>query len=79
MLAFVSVFVYSIYIDNTKGGAVKQTEFVRWLADQGATFKQGTKHLKVYLNGKQTTVPRHPGKEIDDRFAREIKKQLDIK
>ena len=58
---------------------MKQTEFVRWLADQGATFKQGTKHLKVYLNGKQTTVPRHPGKEIDDRFIKEIKKQLDIK
>lgn len=79
MLAYISIFVYSIYIDNTEGGAVKQTEFVRWLADQGATFKQGTKHLKVYLNGKQTTVPRHPGKEIDDRFIKEIKKQLDIK
>ncbi|MFK3741423.1 type II toxin-antitoxin system HicA family toxin [Massilia sp. TN1-12] len=79
MLASVSIFVYSIYIDKTKGGAVKQTEFVRWLAEQGATFKQGTKHLKVYLNGKQTTVPRHPGKEIDDRFVREIKKQLNIK
>lgn len=79
MLAHISIFVYSIYIDNTEGGAVKQTEFVRWLADQGATFKQGTKHLKVYLNGKQTTVPRHPGKEIDDRFIKEIKKQLDIK
>ena len=58
---------------------MKQTEFVRWLADQSATFKQGTKHLKVYLNGTQTTEPRHPGKEIDDRFIKEIKKQLDIK
>jgi mRNA interferase HicA len=79
MLAYLNVFVYSIYIDNTKGGAVKQTELVRWLAEQGATIKNGTKHLKVYLNGKQTTVPRHPGKEIDDRFVREIKKQLNIK
>jgi mRNA interferase HicA len=58
---------------------VKQTEFVRWLADQGAVFKQGKKHLKVYLNSKQTTVPRHPGKEIENDFIKEIKKQLDIK
>jgi mRNA interferase HicA len=62
-----------------QGGAVKQTEFVRWLADQGAVFKQGKKHLKVYLNSKQTTVPRHPGKEIENDFIKEIKKQLDIK
>lgn len=79
MLALISIFVYIIYIDNTKGGAVKQTEFVRWLLDQGADIKNGTKHLKVYLNGKQTTVPRHPGKDFDDRFVREIKKQLNIK
>ncbi len=58
---------------------MKQSEFVRWLADQGAVIKNGTKHLKVYLNGKQTTVPRHPGKEIRDDFVKEIKKQLNIK
>jgi mRNA interferase HicA len=58
---------------------LKQAEFVKWLAEQGATFKQGGKHLKVYLNGKQTTIPRHPGKEIDNNFAKAIKKQLDLK
>jgi mRNA interferase HicA len=58
---------------------VKQTEFVRWLAEQGATFKQGKKHLRVHLNGKWSTIPRHPGKEIDNDFAKEIKKQLLIK
>jgi mRNA interferase HicA len=57
---------------------VKQTELVRWLREQGATFKDGTKHLKVYLKGKQTTVPRHPGKELDNDFVKEIKKQLDV-
>jgi len=61
-----------------QGEAVKQTEFVRWLRDQGAEIKDGTKHLKVYLNGKQTTVPRHPGKELSNTFIRVIKKQLDI-
>jgi mRNA interferase HicA len=58
---------------------LKQAEFVKWLAEQGATFKQGGKHLKVYLNGKQTTIPRHPGKEIDNNFAKATKKQLDLK
>lgn len=58
---------------------MKQSEFVRWLVDQGAVVKNGTRHLKVRLNGKQTTVPRHPGKELDNDFVKEIKKQLNIK
>lgn len=37
---------------------MKQSEFVRWLSDQGATFKDGSKHLKVYLNGKLSHLPR---------------------
>jgi mRNA interferase HicA len=57
---------------------VKQTELVRSLRDLGATFKDGSKHLKVYLNGKQTTIPRHPGKELDNDFVKEIKKQLGV-
>jgi mRNA interferase HicA len=63
---------------TTARNAVKQTELVRWLRDQNATFKDGSKHLKVYLNGKQTTIPRHPGKELDNDFVKEIKKQLGI-
>lgn len=58
---------------------MKQSEFVRWLAQQGATFKQGKKHLKVYLNGEQTTVPRHPAKEIKTGTAEEIKRILKLK
>jgi mRNA interferase HicA len=57
---------------------VKQREFVKWLEDQGATIKDGSKHLKVYLNGKQTTVPRHPGKEISNDLVKAIKKQLNL-
>jgi len=43
---------------------MKQSEFVRWLAQKGATFKDGSKHLKVYCNGRQTVLPRHPSKEL---------------
>lgn len=58
---------------------MKQSEFVRWLAKQGATFKDGSRHLKVYLNGKQTIVPRHPSAELKTGLVEGIKKQLGIK
>lgn len=57
---------------------MKQSEFVRWLAEQGATFKQGKKHLKVYLNGKQTVIPRHAA-ELKTGTVEAIKKQLNLK
>lgn len=58
------------------GGALKQSEFKRWLAAQGATFENGKRHLKVYLNGKQTTLPRHPSHEIGEGLRKAILKQL---
>jgi len=58
---------------------VKQSEFVRWLSQQGATFKDGTNHTKVYLNGKQTILPRHPAKELKKGLVEGVKKQLDLK
>jgi len=39
---------------------VKSSEFKRWLADQGATFKPGKgSHLKVSLNGRPSVLPMH--------------------
>ena len=58
---------------------MKQSEFVRWLNLQGATFKDGTKHLKVYLNGQQTILPRHPSKELKTGLVEGVKKQLKLK
>lgn len=55
------------------------SEFQKWLADQGATFKQGKKHTKVYLNGKQTTLPRHPSKELGEGLRLKIISQLGLK
>lgn len=57
---------------------MKQKEFVRWLAEQGATFKEGSNHLKVYLNGKQTVIPRHSG-DLKTGTVNAIKKQLNLK
>ena len=58
---------------------MKQSEFVRWLKQQGATFKDGTNHLKVYLNGEQTILPRHPSKELKMPLVEGVKKKLKLK
>lgn len=58
---------------------MKQSEFRRWLAAQGATFKEGTNHTKVYLNGEQTIIPRHPGKELKQPLVDGVKKKLKLK
>jgi mRNA interferase HicA len=58
---------------------VKQSEFVRWLTKQGATFQDGSNHLKIYLNGKQTILPRHPAKELKTGLVEGVKKQLNLK
>lgn len=58
---------------------MKQSEFVRWLTQQGATFKDGSKHLKVYLNGEQTILPRHPSKELKQPLVDGVKKKLNLK
>lgn len=57
---------------------MKLAEFKRFLASQGARFVEGTKHTKVYLNGKQTTLPRHPSQEIGEGLRRAILKQLGL-
>lgn len=58
---------------------MKQTEFVRWLKRNGVVLKHGTGHLKAFYNGKQTTVDRHPGKELDNLYVELVKKQLGMK
>nr|WP_024904481.1 type II toxin-antitoxin system HicA family toxin [Robbsia andropogonis] len=57
---------------------MKQSEFKRWLAQQGATFKEGSGHTKVFLNGKQTVLPRHPSHEMGEGLRKKILKQLGL-
>lgn len=58
---------------------MKQSEFKRWLAQQGAVFKEGSNHTKVYLNGEKTTLPRHPSHEIGEGLRLRILKELKLK
>lgn len=58
---------------------MKQSEFVRWLLAQGVEIKNGTKHLKLYHNGEQTTLPRHPAAELKQPLVEGVKKKLKLK
>ena len=60
------------------GRSVKQSEFKRWLARQGATFAEGSRHTKIYLNGRQSVMPRHPSTELGENLRRLIIRQLAI-
>lgn len=55
---------------------MKRLDLIKFLNGLGTKFVEGGKHTKAYLNGKQTTIPRH--KEIDDMLVKAIKKQLEI-
>lgn len=55
---------------------MKQSEFRRWLEAHGASFKNGSKHLKVYVGARQSTLPRHPSHEIGEALRKAIIKQL---
>jgi mRNA interferase HicA len=58
---------------------VKSSEFKRWLARQGATFKSGHgSHLIVKLNGKSSVLPMH-SKELKTGTAHSINKDLGLK
>jgi mRNA interferase HicA len=60
-------------------GAVKSSEFLRWLAGKGVTI--GTpkgSHLKLFFNGRQSVLPMHGG-ELGKGLVEAIKKQLGIK
>ena len=58
---------------------MKSSEFKRWLAQQGATFKPAKgSHLKVELNGKISILPMH-NKELKKGLVEAIKKQLGLK
>jgi mRNA interferase HicA len=58
---------------------MKASEMKRLLRSFGARFKEGAKHTKVYLNGKQSTLPRHGSHEIGEGLKKEIFKQLGIR
>lgn len=65
--------VFSIRNMNSK-------QMKKWLEQQGATFQPGKgSHLKVFLNGKQSTLPMHGTAELGKGLEASIKRQLGLK
>ena len=58
---------------------MKYSEFRKQLAALGARFVEGAKHPKIYLNGKQTTLPRHGAQDMGEGLRRAILRQLGVK
>lgn len=57
---------------------MKISEFKRWLEARGVQVKEGGSHWKLYFHGRQSTLPRHPAKELKDGTRRAILKQLGL-
>ena len=58
---------------------MKSSEFKRWLAGKGATFKPAKgSHLRVELGGRVSILPMH-SKELGKGLVEAIKKQLGLK
>lgn len=50
----------------------------RWLKKNGCSFDEGTKHTIVRREGRFSTLPRHPKKEIRSGTAEAIVRQLGL-
>lgn len=60
--------------------AVNSKQMKKWLEQQGATFQPGKgSHLKVFLNGRQSTLPMHGTAELGKGLEAAIRRQLGLK
>jgi mRNA interferase HicA len=61
-------------------GFVNSKQMKKWLEQQGATFQPGKgSHLKVFLNGRQSTLPMHGTAELGKGLEAAIRRQLGLK
>jgi mRNA interferase HicA len=61
-------------------GTMNSKQLKKWLEQQGATFQPGKgSHLKVFLNGRQSTLPMHGSTELGKGLEAAIKRQLRLK
>lgn len=65
---------------NNTSVIMNSKQLKKWLAQQGTTFQAGKgSHLKVFLNGKQSTLPMHGTTELGKGLEAAIKRQLGLK
>ena len=54
-------------------------QFRRYLRSLGAEFDEGTRHTKVYLNGRQAVLARHGTRDMGEGIRQKILRQLDVR
>jgi mRNA interferase HicA len=54
------------------------SELKRKLAKAGCTFEDRTRHTRIFFEGRESIMPRHPSQEIKKGTLRAILKQLGI-
>lgn len=57
---------------------MKNSEFRRWLEQQGVKIKPGSKHDKLYYRDKRSHIGKHHSQEIGEGLRKEIIKQLGL-
>ncbi|OYY20743.1 MAG: hypothetical protein B7Y05_06825 [Polynucleobacter sp. 24-46-87] len=58
----------------------KTQQMKKWLEERGASFQVGKgSHLKVFLGGRQSTLPMHGTSELGKGLEAVIKRQLGLK
>jgi len=57
---------------------MKTSEFKRWLLACGVVMSEGTRHTKLYYNGRRSVLPRH-ATELRKGTMNAIIRQLGIK
>jgi mRNA interferase HicA len=57
---------------------VTASELRRKLAKAGCTFEDRKKHTRVFYQGRESHMPRHPSKEIKKGTVQGILRQLGI-
>lgn len=58
---------------------MKYVSFVNELKSKGVVFVNRKNHVRLYLNGKSSTLKRHPTQEISNVYADLVRKQLGLK
>jgi len=60
--------------------SMNSKQMKKWLEHLGASFQPGKgSHLKVFLNGRQSSLPMHGTRELGKGLEAAIKRQLGLK
>lgn len=57
---------------------MKYGQLIKLLREKGVKIEDGTRHLRLSLNGRTTTLKRHPAQEYSNLIVRKTLKALGV-